>query len=40
MGLLDSLKAQQLQWAQGQGLLPDAKGYVDDVAMNLLQPMS
>lgn len=40
MRLLDSLKAQQLQWAQGQGFLPDAKGYVDDIALNLLQPMS
>lgn len=40
MGLRDSLKAQQLQWAQRQGVLPDAKGYVEDVALNLLQPMS
>ena len=39
MCLRDILKAYQLRWALKRGYSPDAKGYVDNVDLNLFQPM-
>ena len=40
MGLRDKMKAYQLRWALKRGYSPDAKGYVDNLALNLFQPMA
>ena len=40
MGLRDKMKANQLRWALKRGYSPDAKGYVDNPALNLFQPMA
>jgi hypothetical protein len=40
MGLKETLRARQFQWAVEREYSPDTKGYVDSLALNLLQPMA